>query len=84
MIDAQAIRYLQTIADIVNMSANEARDIREFHWLKEQRLQESGLPEVFIESASSRSFSAEIWQRFKKEGICLSLRQICVAVVKYL
>jgi hypothetical protein len=71
-----AAERLQVLVDIVNRSANEARDIRDFHWLKEDRLQNSDLPEVYVQHASSRVFSAEIWKRFKVEGVCLSLRVI--------
>lgn len=71
-----AVERLQVLVDIVNRSANEARDIRDFHWLKEDRLQNSDLPEVYVEHARSRVFSAEIWKRFKEEGVCLSLQAI--------
>jgi hypothetical protein len=59
-----AVGRLQVLVDIVNRSANEARDIRDFHWLKEDRLQNSDLPEVYVEYARSRVFSAAVWKRF--------------------
>ena len=65
---------LETLAGILNQSANEAKSLHEFDWLVTDRVEDQ-LPATY-RKAVTRQCVAEMWKSYQSLGYCCKAEEL--------